>query len=498
MIDQHQHQHQCKAELAGEEDGGIFLDMVEKSVAFFDAISMSDSVTPNPFVSTASISMKVNTVSTMDSMYEAEWAEDIDISKADNFSIDTTTSELQDARDASSTSPRMLELVLDAERQDVSPGISVDPLLDSPVIRAESMKMLDSDFEEIVLDSDDEFEDIVLDSAEQIAVGRLGAVPRQDEADREPAVLEEKQNASPTASANTNVTIGIRSNQSLFDTDSEEIDEMVDLHRNVDELSTLTDWTYSSIPFYTPYSSKPFSFAEMQANVIQKEGYELAANRRSSKSAEVVYMQRLEEIAAERSIMAQIAIKFEDAVMQVCGQEEEVLYIVVEEEDDDDDEEEEEASSLKPTMRRISEANNDMLETPIHEKANDEKASMGMAELVKTIQISRNSKLSTRDRTLAPLYERAVFDLVSLENQVMRKIRAIEIGKKALATYSARQRSPPCDDLFYAATSMAFLEVELKEAERKVVQRRESLQRLHEAFSLKTQKAIDDLQMDVR
>ena len=115
-----------------------------------------------------------------------------------NFSIDTTTSELQDARDASSTSPRMLELVLDAERQDVSPGISVDPILDSPVIRAESMKMLDSDFEEIVLDSDDECEDIVQDSAEQIAVGRLGAVPRQDEADREPAVLEEKQNASPT------------------------------------------------------------------------------------------------------------------------------------------------------------------------------------------------------------------------------------------------------------------------------------------------------------
>ena len=91
---------------------------------------------------------------------------------------------------------------------------------------------------------------------------------------------------------------------------------------------------------------------------------------------------------------------------------------------------------------------------------------------------------------LVPLYEKAVLELVSLENQVMRKSRAIEIGQRTLASCS---RS---NDKMNVATNMAFLEVELKETRRKVVQSRESLQRLYEAFSLETQKDIDDLQMD--
>ena len=113
-----------------------------------------------------------------------------------------------------------------------------------------------------------------------------------------------------------------------------------------------------------------------------------------------------------------------------------------------------------------------------------------MAGLLKTIQISRVGKLTTRDRVLVPLYERAVLDLVSLENQVMRKSRAIEIGKRTLASCNRSNNK------VNVATNIAFLEVELKETKRKVVQSRESLQRLYEAFSVKTQKAIDDLQMD--
>ena len=136
--------------------------------------------------------------------------------------------------------------------------------------------------------------------------------------------------------------------------------------------------------------------------------------------------------------------------------------------------------------------NDDMLETPVHEKAKEEneEAVLGMAGLLKTIQISRVGKLTTMDRVLVPLYERAVLDLVSLENQVMRKSRAIEIGKRTLASCNRSNNK------VNVATNIAFLEVELKETKRKVVQSRESLQRLYEAFSVKTQKSIDDLQMD--
>ena len=132
-----------------------------------------------------------------------------------------------------------------------------------------------------------------------------------------------------------------------------------------------------------------------------------------------------------------------------------------------------------------------MHEAAIHEKAieENEETALGMAGLLKTIQISTVGKLTSRDRVLVPLYERAVLHLVGLENQVMRKSRAIEIGKRTLASCT---RSDKLD----VATNIAFLEVELKETRRKVVQSRGSLQRLYEAFSLKTQKAIDDLQMD--
>jgi hypothetical protein len=467
-----------------DDKADIFLNMMEKSTAFFDTISMSDSVTPNPFVSATN--MKVNP-----SIY-----------------LTSSDSDLKDTRDASSTmtSPHMLGLVLDAERQAASPiSSSSKAIPDSPAMSVESIKMLDSDFEEISLSSAEHGDDeISLSSAEheddEIDAERLGAVPRQAEANRELAVLEEKQNASPASTVKSNVTVDI-SDQALFDSDSDEIEDMEELHRHIDDVSTLTEETYSPIlsneqkPFFTPYSSQPFSFAEMQFDAMQKQD-ELATNRRRSMSSEVVYMQRLEEIAAQRSIIAQIAIKFEDVIMAVCGQEEEVLYVVVEEDEEEEEGKEElgtdnKSSTSKPALVCVPEANDDVHEAAIHEKAieENEETALGMAGLLKTIQISTVGKLTSRDRVLVPLYERAVLHLVGLENQVMRKSRAIEIGKRTLASCT---RSDKLD----VATNIAFLEVELKETRRKVVQSRGSLQRLYEAFSLKTQKAIDDLQMD--
>jgi len=489
MIDPSPLNQEYQAELVEEvveEDNkaDIFLNMMEKSTAFFDTISMSDSVTPNPFVSATN--MKVNP-----SIY-----------------LTSSDSELKDTRDASSTmtSPHMLGLVLDAERQAASPISSSNKSIpDSPAISVESIKMLDSDFEEISLSSaEHEDDEISLGSAEheddEIDAERLGAVPKQDEANRELAVLEEKQNASPASTVKSNVTVDI-SDQALFDTDSDEIEDMEELHRHIDDVSTLTEETYSPIlsneqkPFFTPYSSQPFSFAEMQFDAMQKQD-ELATNRRRSMSSEVVYMQRLEEIAAQRSIIAQIAIKFEDVIMAVCGQEEEVLYVVVEEDEEEEEKEEigtdNKSGISKPALVCVPEANDDVHETAIHENAieENEETALGMAGLLKTIQISTVGKLTSRDRVLVPLYERAVLHLVGLENQVMRKSRAIEIGKRTLASCT---RS---DDKLDVVTNIAFLEVELKETRRKVVQSRGSLQRLYEAFSLKTQKAIDDLQMD--
>lgn len=461
MIDQ---RSQAQEVLDESEKEGIFVDTMDKSTAFFDAIGTSDSVSTNPFISTTAI--KVNTLA----------------DTATNPPIYSTTSELQinDARDASSTvpSPHMLDLMLDAERQAASPiSTSSDkPIHDSPAISVDSIKMADSDFEEISLSSaENEDDDVGAENEFSVAIA--------------------------TVRSNFNLEM---SDQALFDSDSDE--EIEEVHKQVDDVSTMTEETYSPIlfnrpkPFFTPYSSQPFTFAEMQADGMLKQD-ELSANRRRSASAEDVFMQRLEEIAAQRSVIAKIAIKFEDVVMSVCGQEEEVLYVVVEEDEEDREEEEEEleqqeadnkSSCSKPSQVCVAKAKDDMLETPIHEKANEEneEAALGMAGLLKTIQISRVGKLTTKDRVLVPLYEKAVLELVSLENQVMRKSRAIEIGQRTLASCS---RS---NDKMNVATNMAFLEVELKETRRKVVQSRESLQRLYEAFSLETQKDIDDLQMD--
>ncbi len=489
MIEQRSPQHEAELEEAKEED--IFLNLMDKSTAFFDKISTSDSVSTNPYV-LATNHIKVNTSTKV----------------AANPSTFTPGYEFNDTRDASSTVPssNMIGLSLDTERQAASPMDSSSssggkPIHNSPAVSVESIKMLDSDFEEISLSSaEHEDEDIA-------------AEPH--ESNQDITMLEEKQNTSPAATVKSNVTMDII-DQALFDTDSDEIEEMEELrqiddvstlteevlhHRQIDDVSTLTEETYSPIitnenaPFFSPYSSQPFSLAAIQADGMQSQG-ELAPNRRRSKSAEDMFMQRLEEIAAERSIIAKIAIKFEDVVMAVCGQEEEVLYVVVEEDDEDNETEEQgidnKSTHTKPSQVCVSEAKGDMLETPVHEKAKEENedTALGMAGLLKTIQISRVGKLTTRDRVLVPLYERAVLDLVNHENQVMRKSRAIEIGKRTLASCNRSK------DGVTLATNIAFLEVELKETKRKVAKSRESLQQLYEAFSLKTQKAIDDLQMD--
>lgn len=486
-----------QADLVEEEakEDDIFLNMMDKSTAFFDKISTSDSVSTNPYV-LATNNIKVDTASTK---------------VAVNLPMYMSGSELKDTRDASSTvqSTNMIGLTLDADRQAASPMDSSSsssssggkPIQNSPAISVESIKMLDSDFEEISLSSaEHEDEDIA-------------AEPH--EANQDITVLEEEQSASPEATVKSNLTMD-KIDQALFDPESDEIEEMEELHgqiddvstlteevlhRQIDDVSTLTEETYSPIvtngstPFFTPYSSQPFPLVEMQAAGMHTRG-ELAPNRRRSKSAEDMFMQRLEEIAAERSIIAKVAIKFEDVVMGVCGQGEEVLYVVVEEDDENNETEvqriDSKSTSTKPSQVCVSEANGDMLETPVHEKAKEEneETALGMAGLLKTIQISRVGKLTTRDRVLVPLYERAVLRLVSLENQVMRKSRAIDIGKRTLASCN---RS---NDYVNVATNVAFLEVELKETKRNVVQSRESLQHLYEAFSLKTQKAIDDLQMD--
>jgi hypothetical protein len=483
MMDQHPSQYttglaadaDADAAIAAEQDAGdIFLDMLEKSSAFFDNISMSDSVTPNPFISTSST--KANTMSE---------------------SANSTTYDLQEARDASSTiaSSQMLGgIMLDNdERQGHSPVIRVKSIIDSS-LSVESINMLGSHHEQLVLGSDERELDISLGSAQhehvKIGASLLDGIPIQDE------VFEEERNASLTVAIKTNVTVGI-SHLSLFDTDtdSEDIEEKEtgELNRMIDDISTMTEGTYPPmLSNFTPYSSKPFAVAEMQAYGMQKQDELLPANRRRSSSAEVVYMQRLEEIAAQRSIIAQIAIKFEDLVMSICGQKEEVLYLVVEKGDEDEESVgDNKSGASKQMMICVPEANDDnMNETPIHEKAKKEYSSMGMAGLLNTIEISRVCKLTTKDRALVPLYERAVLDLVSLENQAMRKARAIEVGKRTLAFCS---RSI---DKLDAATNVSFLEVEMKETQRKVVKSRESLQRLYEAFSPKTQKAIHDLQMD--
>ena len=536
---QRQIRGKAEAEEPVEENyiGEIFMDIMEKSSVFFDTISTSDSTSANPFVS-------ANIVKVNDTFLEAA-----------NPSGDLNAS---DARDEASvaTSPHALEVV-DTERQCASPLNSTN-YDDSPAINVESVMISKSDLEDISLgpaerddeesavlsidtsrpdeayidqdmmtdnydtsspiigqpfvaedishqslfdtDSDeideeahhspdmsvdsiktleDDLEDISLGSVEHEEEKEIvdgdSSLERQNEDDRERDTMENHhQHESPSTKMKPSVTISL-GYQALFDTDSDEIEDMEEIQKYIDDVSTMTEETYS----FTPYSSRPFTFPEMQVQkVLQLQQDEMAPNRRRSFSAEALYKQRLEEIAARRSLVARIAIAFEDVVMAVCGQEEEVLFLVDEEEGEGEVE--------------AAEAKRDNLENPIHEKAMEKNtnASIGMAGLLKTIQISSVGKLTTKDHVLVPLYERAVLHLVGLENQVMRKARAIETGKRTLASCT---RSKETMDV---ATNIAFLEIELKETKRKVVQSREQLQRLYEAFSLKTQKCIDDLQMD--
>ena len=190
---------------------------------------------------------------------------------------------------------------------------------------------------------------------------------------------------------------------------------------------------------------------------------------------DIVYKQRLEQIAAQRSTIAKIAIKFEDLVMSICcGHEDEVLFVITNEDEPTvhTGAEEEETKSLE--------------ETPTNEEAKETDVPTELAGLLSTVRISTVGKLSARDAAIVPLYEKAVFDLVSLEHQIMRKSRSIEFVKKVLASCTH------LDDKMTAATTLAFLEVEIKESRRKVVLGRESLKCLYEAFSLKTQKIISD------
>ena len=195
-----------------------------------------------------------------------------------------------------------------------------------------------------------------------------------------------------------------------------------------------------------------------------------------------VYKQRLEQIAAQRSTIAKIAIKFEDLVMSICcGHEDEVLFVIAPNEDE-------------PTVHTHTgtkeEETKSLEEKPTNEEAKETDVPTGLAGLLSTVRISTVGKLSARDANIVPLYEKAVLDLVTLEHQIMRKSRSLEFGKKVLASCTH------LDDKMTAATTLAFLEVEIKESRRKVVLGRESVKCLYEAFSLKTQKVIDHLQTE--
>ena len=426
----------------------IFNGIMEKYgyAAFYttiDAVSMSDSTSPKHFSYTRS--RKISTT------------------KADNL-----TTNLDDTRDGSPTtaiiktfdaSPHVHD---DAERQDASPVINI--------------KTIKSEYEE--------FAEVLEHEDEEIAC-RVGTLPIRDKIGKELEILDEvqeTQNIYPP----TIVKSFDFSEASLFDTDSEEVEEtegeLTDLsmllHRDglilikTSETTTATESFLDSPPnkrklFCTQCSLKPFfmsetqEFDEVQAALLDQQ-------------VEEVYRQRLKAKAAQRSFIAKLAIKFEGAVMAVCGQQEEVLFVI--------------ERGPKDTEELVE--TSDSQDTPVQERAKEVDLSIGMVGLLSTTRISGLGKLSPKDRALAPVYENAVYNLESLENQIIRKARAIELGKKSLESFSCSS------DKMRAATNLAFLEVELRETQRKVVLGRESLRRLYEAFSPKTQKAIDNLQMD--
>jgi hypothetical protein len=422
--------------LAGNEVAGnqnIFQDIMENSASFFDSISMSDSTTANHFAKIVSNNTDSNPNSTIPTSPTAEETRD---------ASPTITKKANDVS---------THIIHECERQDVSPLISAKSI---------NMETLDNKNAE--------------DCRCEERGGRLGALPRHENGDKETKVQGPFQFDY--------------SKISLFDTNSEEIEgrgeeESMGLDMLIYDDADLvkTDNGHRPIPvrnlalhadnidpsWCSECSSKPFLFS----NEMQEIDNELR-----EPPTDAVYKQRLEQIAAQRSTIAKIAIKFEDLVMSICcGHEDEVLFVIESNEDTvHTATEEEETKSLE--------------ETPTNEEAKE--TDVGLAGLLSTVRISTVGKLSARDAAIVPLYEKAVLDLVTIEHQIMRKSRSIEFGKKVLASCTH------LDDKMKAATTLAFLEVEIKESRRKVVMCRESLKCLYEAFSLKTQKVIDRLQTE--
>jgi hypothetical protein len=410
-----------------EGNQNIFQDIMENSASFFDSISMSDSTTANHFAKIVPHETDVNPTSTIPTSPKAEETRD---------ASPTITKKANDVS---------THIIHECERQDASPLIST-----------KSIKMETRDNKGT--------EDCGYDEMG----GRLGALPRHENGDKETLVQSRFQFDY--------------SKISLLDTNSEEIEGTgeeqsmgLDMLIYDDADLVKTDDGHQPVPvrnlsfradkidpsWCAECSSKPFFLS----NEMQEVDNELR-----EPPTDAVYKERLEQIAAQRSTIANIAIKFEDLVMSICcGHEDEVLFVLESNEDEHTvhtGTEEEETKSLD--------------ETPTDE----------LAGLLSTVRISTVGKLSARDAAIVPLYEKAVLDLVTIEHQIMRKSRSIELGKKVLASCTH------LDDKMKAATTLAFLEVEIKECRRKVVTCRESVKCLYEAFSIKTQKVIDRLQTE--
>lgn len=416
--------------VAGNQD--IFADIE----SFFESISMSDSTTANHFAKVVPHKADSNPTSAIPTSPKAKETRDASptiTKKANDVSTHIVHGDECD----------------ECERQDTSPVISVKSI---------NMETLDNKNTE---------------GCRCEERGRLGALPRHENGDKETLVQ------SPFQFDYSKI--------SLFDTNSAEIEgtgeeQSMGLDMLIFDDADLvkTDNGHKPVPVSRNISlhsdkidpscclecsSKPFFSNEMQ----EKD------NELREPPTDVVYKQRLEQIAAQRSTIAKIAIKFEDLVMSICcGHEDEVLFVITNEDEPTvhTGAEEEETKSLE--------------ETPTNEEANETDVPTGLAGLLSTVRISTVGKLSARDAAIVPLYEKAVLDLVAVEHQIMRKSRSIECVKKVLASCTH------LDDKMTAATTLAFLEVEIKESRRKVVLGRESLKCLYEAFSLKTQKIISD------
>lgn len=421
-------------EVAGNQN--IFQDIIENSESFFDSISMSDSTTANHFAKVVPHKADSNPTSATPTSPKAEETRDASptITKKAN---DVSTHIIHDD---------------ECERHDVSPLISAKSI---------KMETLDNKNAE--------------DCRCEERGGRLGALPRHENGDNKTEVQGPFQfDYSKISLFDTNseeeiegtgeehlmvLNMLIYDDADLVKTDNGQ--QPVPVSRNLSLHADKID------PSWCTCSSKPFFQQEID-NELREPPTDAA-----------VYKQRLEQIAAERSTIAKIAIKFEDLVMSICcGQEDEVLFVVGSNEDEHTVHsgiEEEETKSLE--------------ETPTNEEAKDTDVPTGLAGLLSTVRIS-TTKLSARDADIVPLYEKAVLDLVTLEHQIMRKSRSLEFGKKVLASCTH------LDDKMTAATTLAFLEVEIKESRRKVVLGRESVKYLYEAFSLKTQKVIGHLQTE--